>query len=101
MNENEIGSVIIETAIDIHRKLGPGLLESVYEIVFAHELEKRGLKTKRQVRIPIQYEGISFDEGFRADIIVSEKVIVELKSKQILSPSDRKQIQTRSEEHTS
>jgi len=94
MNENEIGTIIIETAIEIHRKLGPGLLESVYEIILAHELEKRGLKTERQVRIPIQYEGISFDEGFRADLIVAEKVIVELKSKQDVSPSDRKQIQT-------
>jgi GxxExxY protein len=94
MNENEIGTIIIETAIDIHRKLGPGLLESVYEVILAHELEKRGLKTERQVRIPIQFEGISFDEGFRADLIVTEKVIVEPKSKQDISASDRKQIQT-------
>ena len=94
MNENEIGTIIISTAIDIHRKLGPGLLENVYEVILANELIKRGLKTERQVKIPIQYEGISFDEGFRADLIVAEKVIVELKSKQDVSPSDRKQIQT-------
>ncbi len=94
MNENEIGTVVIETAIDIHRKIGPGLLESVYEVILAHQLEKRGLIVERQVRIPIQFEGISFDEGFRADLIVAKKVIVELKSKQSLSPSDRKQIQT-------
>ena len=94
MNENEIGTILIETAIDIHKKLGPGLLESVFEVVLAHEIEKRGLKTKRQVRIPIQFEEISFEEGFRADLIIEEKVIVELKSKQELSLSDRKQIQT-------
>ncbi len=81
MHENEIGTIIIEEAIEIHRKLGPGLLESVYEVVLAHRLNKRGLKTERQVKIPIEFEGIVFDEGFRADLIVKEKVIVELKSK--------------------
>ncbi len=70
MTENGIGTIIIETAIMIHRKLGPGLFESVYEIVLAHELQKRGLTAKRQVPVKIEWDGIAFDEGFRADILV-------------------------------
>ena len=94
MHENEIGTIIIDAAVYVHKKLGPGLLESVYEVVLAHELKKRGLKTERQVKVPIHFDDMTFDEGFRADIIVESKVIVELKSKQTLSPSDRKQVQT-------
>ena len=94
MHENDIGKEIVDTAVQIHRELGPGLLESVYEIVLEYELNQRGLKTERQVRIPIRYKSIAFDEGFRADIIVEKKVIVELKSKEELSRADRKQIQT-------
>ncbi len=94
MHENEIGTIVIDAAVYVHKKLGPGLLESVYEIVLAHELSKRGLKAERQVKVPIHFDEMVFDEGFRADIIVEGKVIVELKSKQTLSPSDRKQVQT-------
>jgi len=94
MDENEIGTIIIDSAVYLHRKLGPGLLESVYEILLDYELKKRGLKTQRQVKVTIEFDGIQFDEGFRADLIVEKKVIVDLKSKQILSLSDRKQIQT-------
>lgn len=94
MHENDIGKEIIDAAVQVHRELGPGLLESVYEIVLDYELKQRGLKTERQVKVPIRYKSISFDEGFRADIVIEKKVIVELKSKEELSRSDRKQIQT-------
>jgi len=94
MDENEIAKKIVDAAYHIHRKLGPGLLESVYETVLAHELEKRGLSAKRQVPVPILYEGISFNEGFRADLIVNEKVIVELKSVETIAPVHKKQLLT-------
>ena len=80
MNENEIAKIVVDAAFQIHSKLGPGLLESVYETVLAYEFKKRGLKVKRQVPVAIVYNDIKFDEGFRADLIVEEKVIVELKS---------------------
>ena len=80
MTENEIAKIIVDAAFHVHKRLGPGLLESVYEVVLAHELKKRGLRVKQQVSVPVLYEGIKFDEGFRADLIVEEKVIVELKS---------------------
>jgi GxxExxY protein len=66
MTENEDGTIIVESAIDIHRELGPGLLETVYEVVLAHELYERGLKVERQVPIPIRVRGMKFEEGFRA-----------------------------------
>ena len=94
MTENEIGKIVIDSAIVVHRALGPGLLESVYEIVFAHELKKRGLSVERQVPIPIKYDGLQFDEGFRADIIVERKVILELKSVNDITLAHKKQIQT-------
>jgi len=75
MDENEIGRIVVDSAIAIHKELGPGLLESVYEVVLARELVERGLKVERQVQVPIEYKGIRFDEGFRADIIVEGKVI--------------------------
>ena len=80
MHENEIGTIVVDTAIAIHRDLGPGLLESVYETILSHELKSQGLKIERQVSIPIEYHNLKFDEGFRADIVVEEKVILELKS---------------------
>ena len=92
--ENRLGKEIVDAAIAVHRELGPGLLENVYEIILAYELEKRGLKTERQVAIPIEYNGIKFDQGFRADIIVEDKVILELKSVENITPVHRKQIQT-------
>ena len=70
MNENEIGTVIIDTAFYLHKNLGPGLLESVYEAVLARLLSKKGLCVQRQVSIPIEFEGEQFDEGFRADLFV-------------------------------
>lgn len=94
IKENEIGTRVIEAAIEIHRELGPGLLESVYELVLASELTRRGLKVARQVAVPITYKGINFDEGFRADLIVEDKVILELKSVEHVSPAHKKQVQT-------
>jgi GxxExxY protein len=94
MHENEIGEIILNAAIHVHRSLGPGLLESVYETILAHELQKRGLTVRRQVPIPIAYDGLTFDEGFRADLIVADSVILELKSVAQLAPAHRKQIQT-------
>lgn len=69
MTENEIDDILVATAITLHRDFGPGLLESVYEVLFAHRLEKAGLHIKRQVSIPIQFDGICFEEGFRADLV--------------------------------
>ena len=94
MKENEIGTRILEAAINVHRELGPRLLESVYEITLTSGLSDLGLKVERQVQIPIIYKTISFEEGFRADIIVNEKVLLELKSVEKVKPAHKKQIQT-------
>jgi GxxExxY protein len=94
VTENEIGSILITCAIEVHRELGPGILESVYEHVLAYELQRRGLFVQRQVPIRIKYKDIVFDEGFRADIVINEKVVVELKSTETLSQAHKKQIQT-------
>ncbi len=94
MTENEIGTIIITAAIEVHRELGPGLLESVYEAALTYELEERGLQVRRQVPIPIRYKSIFMEEGFRADLIINDKVILELKSVEQLTKAHRKQIQT-------
>ena len=94
MDENEIGKIIVDAAIKLHKNLGPGLLESVYEITLAHELNKRGLKYKRQSPIKIKYDNIVFDEAFRADIIVEKKVLTEIKSVEHLNNSHKKQLLT-------
>jgi GxxExxY protein len=94
VTENEIGTIVVSAAIQVHRALGPGLLESVYEVVLAHELEQRGLQVERQVIVPIVYQGIQFNEGFKADIIVNEKVVIELKSVEHVTSAHKKQIQT-------
>ncbi len=94
MTENEIGAIVVDAAIAVHRGLGPGLLETVYEVALAHELTKRGLRVERQIPIPIEYDGVEFEEGFRADIVVENKVILELKSVTQLTATHRKQIQT-------
>jgi GxxExxY protein len=94
MTENEISKEVVDAAIKIHRVLGPGLLESVYETVLTRELEMRGLRIQRQVAVPIEYEGLKFDEGFRADIIVEDLVILELKSVENIAAVHRKQLQT-------
>ena len=94
LSENEIGTILIDTALEIHRELGPGLLECVYEVVLAHELINKGLTIKRQIPISIVYKDIVFEEAFRADLIIADKVIVELKSIEQLTKAHRKQIQT-------
>jgi len=94
MNENEIGAIIVDCAVNVHRSLGPGLLETVYEVVLAHELEGCGLLVNRQVSIPITYNGINFNEGFRADIVVEDKVIIELKSVESVNRVHKKQVLT-------
>ncbi|MBN1424078.1 GxxExxY protein [Candidatus Fermentibacteria bacterium] len=94
MNENEIGTIIVESAIAVHRGLGPGLLETVYEVVLARELRDRGLSVERQQPIAIEYKGITFDEGFRADLIVERRVIVELKSVERVTAAHARQVQT-------
>jgi GxxExxY protein len=94
MNENQIATVVLDAAFKIHTNLGPGLLESVYEAILAFELAKRGLMVRRQVSIPIRYEDISFEEGFRADLLVNECVVVELKSVEAVAPVHGKQVLT-------
>ena len=92
--ENEIARMVLDAAFKVHTNLGPGLLESVYEAVLAYELTKRGLAVRRQVPIPIRYEGLSFEEGFRADLLAGDCVIVELKSVEALAPVHGKQVLT-------
>ena len=94
MTENEIGTKVLECAIKVHNKIGPGLLESIYEITLCHELSKRSLEVKRQTPIPVIYDNIKFDEGFKADIIVNNKVLLELKSVEKLHPVHKKQLLT-------
>jgi GxxExxY protein len=94
MTENEISAKIVDAAYHVHTRLGPGLLESVYEAVMAYELEKRGLRVQRQVPIPVTYEDTRFDVGFKADLLVNQLVIVELKSVERTLPVHRKQVLT-------
>ena len=94
MTENEIAKIIVDAAYKIHSQLGPGLLESVYEIVLGHELAKRGLSVKRQVPVPIEYDGLKFQEGFRVDMIVEYKIIIELKSVENIQRVHKKQLLT-------
>ncbi len=94
MQENEISSKILDCSIRVHRNLGPGLFESVYEEVLCFELKKLGLNYERQIGIPVIYEGVKMELGFRADIIVEDKVIVELKSVEAINPVHKKQLLT-------
>jgi len=94
MAENEVAKICVDAAYKIHTTLGPGLLESVYETVMAHELKNRGLDVARQVGISIEYDGIVIDEGFRADLIVENLVIIEIKSVEQIHPVHAKQCLT-------
>ena len=94
MNENEIGRVVVDAAIAVHRELGPGLLESVYEAVLSDELSDRGLEVARQVLVPIFYKGKQIDDGYRADIVVNELVVLELKSIEAIRDVHKKQLLT-------
>lgn len=84
--EEAIAKKIVDAAYAVHKALGPGLLERVYEVCFCHELEKRGLQYLRQVDIPIVYDGLKFDEGLRLDVIVENLVICELKAVEEMNP---------------
>ena len=94
MNENEIGDKIIDAAMALHKELGPGLLETIYEVILAHKLKDQGLTIERQIAVPIVYNGIKFDEGFRIDLLVENKVIIELKSVEKLHKAHKKQLLT-------
>jgi GxxExxY protein len=94
MTENEIGTIVVEEAITLHRELGPGLLEFVYEVCLSKALEQRGLAIQRQQPIPIEYRGIRFEEGFRADVVIDGKVILEIKSVEKTTRSHEKQVHT-------
>ena len=94
MTENEIAKIVVDLCVKIHKTLGPGLLESVYEAALVHELKKLGIFVQNQTDIPAEYDGIKLDVGFRADLIVDSKVIIELKSVENLSPVFKKQLLT-------
>jgi len=94
MTENEVARRIVDAAYKVHTTLGPGLLETVYEAALAYELEKQDLRVVRQQALPVVYEEVRLDEGFRADLVVEDKVIVELKSVEELAPVHKKQLLT-------
>ena len=85
ISENEIASIVINCAIIVHKELGPGLLETIYERCLIYELEKEGLYIEHQKRIPVNYKGINFELGFRSDLIINKKVIIELKTVETLN----------------
>ena len=94
MTENEISKVIVDCCFKIHTTLGPGLLESVYEELLSYELQKANLNFNRQQGIPLMYEGVKMDIGFRSDIILENKVIIEIKSVEAIAPVHQKQLLT-------
>lgn len=94
MHENEIGSIVVDCGYQVHRTLGPGLLESVYQKSLAAEIESRGLHVVQEQPIEVRYKNLVFDEGFRADLVVENKVIIELKSVEELHPVHKKQLLT-------
>lgn len=94
MTENEISKILVDCCFKVHTELGPGLLESVYEEVLSYEIIKRGLNLERQKGIPVIYDQIKMELGFRADIIVENKVIIELKSIEAIAPVHTKQLLT-------
>ena len=91
---DRLASVVVDAALHVHKTLGPGLLESVYETVLTHELEQRGLRVERQVSVPFEFDGIHFDEGLRVDLFVERNLVVELKSVTELDPIHTKQLLT-------
>jgi len=94
MHENDIAEVVIDACFVVHNTLGPGLLESVYETALAHELQQRGLKIVRQQPVPVTYGGIILEDAFRADLVVEDKIIIELKSVEQVAPVHKKQLLT-------
>jgi GxxExxY protein len=94
MDDDDLGTLLIGCAIQVHRTLGPGLLESVYETCLLHELEKTGLEVKKQVAVPFTYDGIRFDDGFRIDILFGNRLVIELKATEKLLPIHSAQLLT-------
>jgi GxxExxY protein len=94
MTENEIARIVVDAALKIHKTLGPGLLESVYQAVLDYELQKRGLRVAQQVGVPVHYEGVKLELGFRLDLIIDGKVIIEIKSVEALAPVHKRQLLT-------
>jgi len=94
MTENEVATQIVDVAFKIHTAYGPGLLESVYETIVAYELGKRGLRVQRHQPIPVVHETVRMELGFRADLIVESKVVVEMKSIETIAPVHKKQLLT-------
>lgn len=90
--EERIGKAVVNAAFKVHKELGPGLLEKVYEVCFCHELTKEGFEIQRQVIVPIVYDNMVFDEGFRLDVLVEDVVIVELKAVELVNPVSEAQI---------
>ena len=91
---NEITGAVVKAAYEVHTRLGPGLLESVYEMVLAKVLEQRGFRTERQKTLSFEFDGLRFEDGFRVDLMVDERVLVELKSIEKLAPVHTKQVLT-------
>ena len=94
MTENEIGTTIIGAAIKVHSVVGPGLLESTCEACLVYELEKQRLRTRKQALVPIRYEDLSIDNGYRIDLLVEDRVVVELKAVETLAPVHKTQLIT-------
>jgi GxxExxY protein len=94
MTENDLAKLVVDCAFKVHTTLGPGLLESVYETVLAHEVQRRGLRVQRQAPIGITYDDLQLDEAFRADLIVEDRLIVEIKSTESTPPVHKKQLRT-------
>jgi GxxExxY protein len=94
MTENDVAKAVVDAAFKVHTTLGPGLLESVYELVLSHELEQRGLRVQRQVPVELRYEGLVIEDAFRADLIVEGLVIVEVKSTEATPAVHKKQLLT-------
>jgi GxxExxY protein len=90
--EEELASEIVDSAFKVHKALGPGLLEKIYETCFCYELSKRGLKAQRQVKLPIQYDGLVFEEGLVLDVLVEDLIICELKAVELVNPFWKAQI---------
>jgi GxxExxY protein len=92
--EEAIAQAVVDSAFAVHRELGPGLLEHIYEVCLCHELSKRGLPARRQVPVPIRYDGHEFDEGIRLDVLIDDLVICELKSVETVHPVHLAQVLT-------
>jgi GxxExxY protein len=94
MTENQIATAVVDAAFKIHTTLGPGLFESIYETILEYELQKRGLRVAHQIPLPVQYEEVRLALGFRVDLIIDGKVIIEVKSVEALAPVHKKQLLT-------